>query len=112
MSVNVQCPLCGSERSLPKLVELPDSLDERQKIAMNLAVARGFITNGIVRQFCPFWHTETIRKSLSALVDEGLLNKYGRKKGTYYVIGANVETRGGDDDLSKMWILGGGLGEA
>jgi len=61
-------------------------LNERQRSALELVRARGRVTNADVRAACPFWSPETIRQDLRQLVDLGLLEKRGAKRGTYYVL--------------------------
>jgi len=61
-------------------------LNERQRAALELVRARGRVTNADVRAACPFWPPETIRQDLRQLVDLGLLEKRGAKRGTYYVL--------------------------
>ncbi len=59
-------------------------LTERQRQILALAYAWSGVTNGDVRKVC-FWHTETIRRDMVHLVQLGLLERRGEKKGTYYV---------------------------
>lgn len=65
---------------------LGTGLNERQQAALELARKWGRVTNAHLRTACPFWSPETIRQDLRQLVNRGLLEKRGAKRGTYYVL--------------------------
>lgn len=81
---------CVSHRHLvdgpPPQVARPVTFNERQLTALRLARVFGRVTNGDLQAI--FWyHPETLRQDLAALVELGYLDKRGRSRGTFYTPG-------------------------
>lgn len=66
-------------------------INPRQEIALSyLLTGNTRITNSDLQGLCPDVHTETIRRDLAALVTKKILRKLGEKRGSYYVLNADL----------------------
>ena len=75
-----------NERKQPKLPEWSRDTNHRQARALQYIRETGSITNREYRGLIQSVSAETLRLDLADLVEKGVLNKLGAKKGTYYVL--------------------------
>ena len=75
-----------NERSKPKLPEWSRDTNRRQARALQYIRENGSITNREFRALIQTVSAETLRLDLADLVNKGMLNRVGAKKGTYYVL--------------------------
>lgn len=70
------------------------SLNPRQEAALQYLQRSqaNRITNSDLKGMFPDVHPETIRRDLVDLVNKGILNKMGQKRGSYYVLKSSEET--------------------
>ena len=69
--------------ALPKWTQ---SMNERQKRALNFVREEGAISNREYQRLCSDVSPETLRRDLADLVDRGILLKIGSNKGTHYIL--------------------------
>jgi ATP-dependent DNA helicase RecG len=62
------------------------TMNERQAKALTYVQEHGRITNREYRTLCPDVSAETLRLDLADLVEQGILLKVGKRKGTYYIL--------------------------
>jgi len=75
-----------NERKKPKPPEWSRDTNHRQARALQYIRENGSITNREFRGLINAVSAETLRLDLVDMVDKGILNKIGAKKGTYYVL--------------------------
>ncbi len=61
-------------------------LNDRQRAALEIAGAKGRVTNGDLLEQTPDVSAETIRRDLADLVEKNLLLRIGSKRATYYIL--------------------------
>ena len=75
-----------NERTKPKLPEWSRDTNHRQARALQYIRENGSITNREYRALIQTVSAETLRLDLADLVEKGVLDRVGAKKGTYYVL--------------------------
>ncbi len=75
-----------NERKTAELPEWSRDTNHRQARALEYIREKGSITNREYRGLIQAVSAETLRLDLVDLVEKGILNKIGAKKGTYYVL--------------------------
>ena len=75
-----------NERAQPELPEWSRNTNHRQARALQYIRESGSITNREYRGLIQSVSAETLRLDLVDLVEKGVLNRIGAKKGTYYVL--------------------------
>ena len=75
-----------NERAQPELPEWSRDTNHRQARALQYIRESGSITNREYRGLIQSVSAETLRLDLVDLVEKGILNRIGAKKGTYYVL--------------------------
>lgn len=74
-----------SHQAAPAAAPVLFDLNPRQQAALQFLDKQPRITNHDLQALYPSVHSETIRRDLADLVTRGLLEKWGQKRGSYYV---------------------------